>query len=268
MSKFRQHDFNAAVNLGELRESVKMIATTAHTLASAYTNLKRGNVPQALRQLGVKPKTSVVRDVQHDLRDSAANAWLGITYGWLPLLGAVDSAAEAAVYHLRPRTASVRSRVKKVGPSSYEAYVPVSVKREESINLIWKIEEEARWSTLEEFGFLSPELVAWELMPYSFVVDWFLPIGNFLEARSYLNSVKGTYIRTRRSVANLDVGPGKGNVYEILSGSYRTRSFSLARTTGSIESMPLPAPTLKNPWGASHAVSAIALLQKAFSTRT
>lgn len=27
---------------------------------------------------------------------------------------------------------------------------------------------------------LSPLLTAWELVPYSFVIDWFLPIGDFL----------------------------------------------------------------------------------------
>lgn len=272
MSRFRQHDFNAAVNVGELKESIKMIATTARTLAAAYTSLKRGNAVSALRHLGIKPKTSIVRDVQHNLRDSAASAWLGITYGWSPLLGAVNDAAQAAAVHLRPRNTRISFRRKhklegtgSIGPG----YLPDSKYRvERSVNLIWKIEEEARFSTLEEFGFLSPALVAWELMPFSFVVDWFTPIGNFLEARSHLNSLKGTYIRTERIIEDASVGPQKvPGSYTILSGSYRKRWLQLHRTTGSISSMPLPAPGVKDPFSASHAVSAISLLQTVFLSK-
>ena len=34
--------------------------------------------------------------------------------------------------------------------------------------------------TLEQFGVLNPASVAWELTPFSFVVDWFVNIGSFL----------------------------------------------------------------------------------------
>lgn len=272
MSQFRQHDFNAAVNLGELKESIRMIATTARSLARSFAALKKGNVKVALDAIGVKPRTSVIRDVQHDLRDSAASAWLGLTYGWSPLLGAVDDAAKAAAVHLQPRRVRVSSRrrhkLEGVG-SFYPGLLPDSKYRvERSVNLIWKIEEVESFSTLEEFGFVSPSLVAWELMPFSFVVDWFLPIGSFLEARSNLSSLKGTYVRTERTVQSATVGPQQvAGGYAILSGSYKTRSVQLQRTTGLISSMPLPAPGLKDPFSASHAVSAIALLQTVFLSR-
>jgi hypothetical protein len=31
-----------------------------------------------------------------------------------------------------------------------------------------------------KLGFVNPAVIAWELVPFSFVVDWFVPVGNFL----------------------------------------------------------------------------------------
>jgi hypothetical protein len=268
--KFKGHDFNAAVNLGELKESVSMIASTARSLAQAYVNLKRANVPGALKSLGIKPKTSVVRDVQHNLRDSAASAWLGLTYGWSPLLGAVDDAAKAAAHHLRPRKVRVTARRKLRGPSIYEGSsgLVAETVSDRSVNLIWLIEEEAKFSALEEFGFTSPSLVAWELMPFSFVADWFIPIGNFLSARSTLSSLKGTYVRTERTKRIVGVSPQVTNAgYQILSGGFWESTTHIHRTVGSIGQMPLPGPQPKDPLSLSHAVSAISLLQTVFLSR-
>jgi hypothetical protein len=38
-------------------------------------------------------------------------------------------------------------------------------------------------------GLVNPLSIAWEVVPFSFVVDWFLPVGNFLEN---LTSLAGT----------------------------------------------------------------------------
>jgi hypothetical protein len=31
-----------------------------------------------------------------------------------------------------------------------------------------------------KLGFVNPGVIAWELVPFSFVIDWFVPVGNFL----------------------------------------------------------------------------------------
>lgn len=46
--------------------------------------------------------------------------------------------------------------------------------------------------TLDQCGLINPLSVAWELVPFSFVVDWFLPIG------TYINSMSD-YAGTRRT---------------------------------------------------------------------
>lgn len=39
---------------------------------------------------------------------------------------------------------------------------------------------------LEQFGLANPTAVAWELVPFSFVADWFVGIGDYLAAQTAL----------------------------------------------------------------------------------
>lgn len=37
-------------------------------------------------------------------------------------------------------------------------------------------------STLQQLGVTNPLLLAWELVPYSFIADWFIPVGDYLQS--------------------------------------------------------------------------------------
>lgn len=39
---------------------------------------------------------------------------------------------------------------------------------------------------LEQFGLANPAVVAWELVPFSFVADWFVGVGDYLAAQTAL----------------------------------------------------------------------------------
>jgi hypothetical protein len=131
----------------------------------------------------------------------------------------------------------------------------------------YKFKLTRRESLLNSFGFLTPELVAWELLPFSFVADWFIPIGTYLEALDFVKSVEGTYVRTDLSRA--DVGLGTAPNVTIVSGSARRKEISVTRTAGSIGTLSsqIGRPKFKNPLSVSHATSAIALLQSVFGGR-
>jgi len=56
--------------------------------------------------------------------------------------------------------------------------------------------------TREKFGLANPAVIAWEVVPWSFAVDWFIPIGDVLSAASATSGLKfsrGSLTRHRKA---------------------------------------------------------------------
>lgn len=97
---------------------------------------------------------------------------------------------------------------------------------------------------LDQLGITNPLSIAWQLLPLSFVVDWFLPIGNFLSALSApmgLSYHKG--YRTSFQQWSLAVEYLPPNTYARVSGtSPKTSAMSRAFTRDLYLTFPVPAP--------------------------
>lgn len=263
-AKMRGHSFNAAVSLGEARESIRMIAETAKSLAESYMALRRGNIPRALKSLGLKPSRSTVKHVQEHARRSAANAWLGLTYGWTPLVSDAANAAEALAANVSgAQKATFHVSRRKLG-SVYGSGGGFSAEGTAFRSVRLKLILRRKETLLDELGFGRPELVAWELFPFSHVADWFVPIGDYLEALTSFRGIEGTFVRSDFCFADARIGTSP--FYVIREGVSTRKAIELTRTVGSISSLAvnIPAPKLRNPLSVSHALSAISLLQVVF----
>jgi hypothetical protein len=127
-------------------------------------------------------------------------------------------------------------------------------------------------ATLAEFsslGLINPLEIVWELLPYSFVVDWFLPIGNWLSSMtadagftfqggslSCMSKVKSDGVK---DVVWLNHPTAQASgATPVLTG----QSFNFVRTC--YASSPVPGLYFKNPLSATHIANAMALLALAF----
>ncbi|DAD52750.1 TPA_asm: maturation protein, partial [ssRNA phage SRR7976325_15] len=80
---------------------------------------------------------------------------------------------------------------------------------------------------LSEYDFINPAEVAWEAMPWSFVVDWFAPVGNWLSsfsAETGLTRVASTrtvriFLKVKNASDSNHLSPPQ--VTDFLSGIYR-----------------------------------------------
>jgi hypothetical protein len=66
------------------------------------------------------------------------------------------------------------------------------------------ITENGNSSIAATLGLLDPELVAWELVPFSFVADWFIPIGQWMEARAKASRLTGTFVTSDKATCLID----------------------------------------------------------------
>jgi hypothetical protein len=205
--KIAGSDFNMSVFLGESHQTVQMIGDTAIRIAKAYHHLRKGDFAGTARSLlegtsraPLKPYRNMKKFKPTSERMSAH--WLELQYGWRPLLDDVEGAAQAVAHRLSVPAAQTYRMSRRIENTTTNTdnhnlvggRVQSSLTTVQRRSLKVKISEYP--STVQLLGLTHPELVAWELVPWSFVADWFIPIGAYLEARAITSIVKTTSVLT------------------------------------------------------------------------
>ncbi len=233
-------DFNLAVTLVETRETLDTIANGAIKIARALQFARKLDVVGVAKALGVKPRGKY-NNRNHGY--TATSLWLEHRYGWMPILQDTYSAAKLLAVQLNmPQSKRYTSRIKRQASLSAPAHgywkygTNVRVIRKQ---IVAYISEQP--STLELTGLLNPLAVAWEAVPFSFVADWFLPVGNYLQARGAASVLKGTFVTTTFETTTQE-GLFSGNFYTIENGqNYGSVSATVTRTVSNSLNVPLPS---------------------------
>lgn len=267
ISKLREKiggsSFNAGIMLGEGREALQSITNAATRIYWGYRAARQGDFRSARRYLvhgNDRKKLEAVR--------SPASNWLELQYAWLPLLADAQEGAEFLAHHLElPRVVKVKATAKTVGSmrpqnfamqyGSTEVYTRKTVYAELSEVNVAKLA-----------GLTDPLSVAWELVPYSFVVDWFIPIGSFLAARGLASSIEGRFVTGLKTLSLAKgIKGGVMTVYgpsEIQQGVVNTEFLSMTYSRSSPQPMlRVPTPNLtplNQVFGWTRAANAVALL--------
>lgn len=183
---------NAGVALGEGKETLAMLAKTAGRLTNFGQALRKGNWRGAADQLGFdlsrSQKSRLNRSVSsaRAQRQNMQNGWLEYQYGWMPLLSDAHGAVEAYNQGIAKMGRKVSGKSQKtlgtrLKPSKERHFVPNdtwgwSKTRAGYSGIIGNPNQR----TAQELGFLNPAAIAWELVPFSFVADWFFPAGDVI----------------------------------------------------------------------------------------
>jgi hypothetical protein len=175
---------------------------------------------------------------------SAADAWLQYRYGVRPLIKDIVGIFEG----LEQKVGVMRVTTRAQGEISRNAESTHTYDALPGVLLTYGIQKtdvvKVRAMSLDEYfvsrseriGFTGKGLltVPWELVPYSFVADWFVNLGDYLNALVPLPSLKqlGSCLTTERIVQNIysplftDCGPTYnvvGSVTGLLVSSVRTK---------------------------------------------
>lgn len=171
-----------AVNLLEAKQSIDMIAKRSLQLVRFVRAVKKLDFGKASKELGVKTPKGVSRKRQ------ASNNFLEYHFGWAPLVDDIGNAVETLQRPLPQRKIRVSVRDNRLldFPPKYPR--PGTQNNTGSQNVI-QMRAGARviitnpdLYLANQLGFTNPAGILWEAIPFSFVVDWFLPVGSFLNA--------------------------------------------------------------------------------------
>lgn len=155
------------------------------------TNLRRNRTRLArTRALLRRVEFNVVRDTPLIARKAKSRSgayWLEYQYGWAPLISDLVEISDHLKDGLDMRPAvHVTSMVTEDYPmpnngSTGPRWVSGSWKCGAFTRLDYRISNPSLHA-LTQTGLTNPFLTMWELVPFSFLVDWLMPIGTWLEA--------------------------------------------------------------------------------------
>lgn len=259
----KDQSVNLAQAWAERQMTADLVGNTALKLAKAYKYAKKGNFKKAARALGARPNKS-------------ASNWLELQYGWLPLLSDVYGAAEALAKRDSPQhwtitgKGVVREPWSNLGTRWYGRWRGRTVERGMQgvfVRLDY-VPKNDFFVNLSNLGLTNPAQLAWELLPYSFIVDWIWPVGDWLsslDATVGLEFHSGSRTQRREGYGLWypDPEPEPGYTYTKMQYSAASRYLSLTRSVYLESPIPYPPPP-KNPFSFTHMANGLALLAQAF----
>ncbi|DAD51694.1 TPA_asm: maturation protein [ssRNA phage Esthiorhiza.4_19] len=209
-------DAQLGVDFVEYRQALGMMASSATTLINVARKIRRGDFLGAKHALGMK---ILPKDVS--IRKSFANNWLEFHFGWEPLVRDIYDAAEVMNNPLKAFSRA-RGAGSNVDTGSYSEH-NVNYNRSE----FWRRSYYAvqgltvdritnsTLHALDQFGVINPVEIAWELVPFSFVVDWFVNVGQVLNSYSdyagmQLRDTWNSVLFRLQIAGNLRPYPGSG----------------------------------------------------------
>lgn len=163
-------------------EAVNMATNAIKDLHRAYKAVRRGKIHRASQILGTSLHSPPKKG------NEAGGRWLEYSYGWSPLVQDVYNILDKGFGDIQ-FIVSARSKDNRQNSVSYSLRRENSVYHQGSGNTLTldrarctakiSIANTAK-GAISSWGLDNPAALAWEALPYSFVIDWFYPIGDYL----------------------------------------------------------------------------------------
>lgn len=279
LSRLKDSSVNLAQAYAERKQTVNLIAKSVNRIASAALAIRRGNLRHASNLFGLKYGPNSLKKEITPSSKNLSNYWLEFSYGWRPLINDIYGSAELLAktfYQNRPTLIRAgHSIVKQYSDHPMFDLLPTHSKREifkggsteKASYVVAFAEDNAFAQRMSSTGITNPLLLAWELIPYSFVVDWFVPVGTYL---GNLTATDGLAFRSGVFTKSAELN-GKtswistGQSAEGHSLQSPGRLFSIHTKTRSVlVDFPSPKLNISPPLGVSQTLSGLALLIQAF----
>ena len=274
LKAIRDTDLNLAQAFAERAQVEHMFVDYGKRVLKAYSAARRGRPNEVLNALlGTQANKAVIRDYKKVVSDStkvASDTWLAWQYGIRPLISDLKGAV-SEYYKVRAASPVIRAFHLKAsndermggfqsGPATdadHPAYVyQTQYTQTGRISCYAEFQDSAQsWDqSAQRLGLTDPALLAWELIPYSFVIDWFVNVGDFLQASGTFIGLKRVGIHLVTTNHRVDIASkGTGQAFGEYVLKMRTFTTSLPSAQLSIKAHPLSL---------SHVTSALALIRQ------
>jgi len=274
--RFKNRIYDSAqfgVDFAEYRQALGMVERSAATLWRFTKQIKGLNFLGAASTLRMHLQPKGV-----SARKSWSNNWLEYHFGWEPLFKDIHDGLEILHNPIKTFT-SAKGRAFNFDRFHIADHQPTSaVWTDDDVIVYYQCQQggaveaiaDYGLHSLDQYGVLNPLSIAWELVPFSFVVDWFANVGQVLGSLSDFAgmTLKNTF--WGRKIITVDNGrndyrPGYTGPRTLQPNSWTAfgvwtdRNLGLSSPSFNVKKLTLPS--------ATRAVTAVSLLTQQLSRK-
>jgi hypothetical protein len=247
-------------SLGEAHQTINAFAALVTDGARYLNAFKHGNLRAIMRRNGGK-----------SLPKSISDAWLQYSYGWAPLAADI-AGAQSNVHRAISKGLALSAKSGANFETAYERselpgdYNERTVVKHFTLCELGAVMDNPWILYLNTFGLINPASIAWELVPWSFALDWFMPVGKTLEA---CTATVGLVFNGGRVTEHREYGisreyvPGRRTAWRVCEnpGFYAEQGYGFKRTA--LTAFPWPSFFLDfTPYSTKRALNALALVHQ------
>lgn len=212
-SKIKEQNVNLAQSFAEYQQVSGMFLRAGRDVVNTFRSLRNG---RALSEF-----VRILQGKHGDpLSKRIANRWLEYQYGLKPLISDMYGLADQLTSNLtlgQYRFVGASVTANRIGFTSgqYDNLHKWSCRTTQEM----KVKGIARYKVsasgikpLAQIGVTNPVALAWELIPYSFVVDWLFNIGNFLNSLDALVGVTDLVVQRGARLTAVSMKSGIGSL--------------------------------------------------------
>lgn len=262
LNKLRNQKVNFGVALAEAKETAKLFTSNAKSIARGFQKLPFATRQAARRYAGRVPS-------------KVPSRYLEYMYGVNPLLSDIQGACtllnelqivEGNEFQVRSRKIHSGSHTQTYGLYNGSCWSQVSRKGHNVVQLKYVLSCPTL-ALLSTLGLVNPAEIFWERVPLSFVVDWLVPVGNWLSALSgawgytFIDGFQATFCDMEENNFLNPYPPGSPG--DFTAGVRVLSHFGYFKRV-LYGSSPVPGLYLKSPVSAHHIAEALSLLATSF----
>lgn len=239
IAKFMDGKQQLGADFAERQKTISMIGGRVIRAYKVLKLVKQGKLGKAVK---------VLKGGKEPVSKKIAKLRLEFAYGWAPLVGAIYDLCDKEFppnpeIYISEKVTNSFSRLS--GTRETEGSIRAGCS-------FLAVMDSPLVASAEKLGLINPASIAWEVVPFSFVVDWFIPISSYIQS---LTAFSGFTIKdkclsyTERLYARNTAPTGEG----------RTKFIKTWERSIHIDLKMRPIP--KNPFSVSHVLNALALIR-------
>jgi len=209
------------VTVAEGREALTLMAQRAGQLYRSFKSLRKGRFGDFLRELKVRPLKKHER-TKWTKPKHAASIWLEYWFGWAPLVGDIDACVDVLT-SAPPPLILVGSATREIsGSGVYSGGGQIRISQYTGKAIVRQYArvriENPNALLRQQAGLTNAAEIAWAIVPFSFLVDWFGNVGDVLRART---DFSGLVIEEAYATAHCKLRSAQSQAWNVGTPWYR-----------------------------------------------